>query len=152
MNTQKLVFSRLFDKGGYNKTELSLKKKVSLALIDEIKNLNNEMDSLQYIGSYSEFQNAYKDLAVALNDAKENADILKNSFVDSFGNTDWQSMVEKAEDVLDRYKNAANELGIDLGEDAELLDKYLDDWYSVADIYNELPDAESLIASVSSIN
>ena len=152
MNTQKLVFSRLFDKGGYNKTELSLKKKVSLALIDEIKNLNNEMDSLQYIGSYSEFQNAYKDLAVALNDAKENADILKNSFVDSFGNTDWQSMVEKAEDVLDRYKNAANELGIDLGEDAELLDKYLDDWYSVADIYNELDDAESLIASASSIN
>ena len=152
MNTQKLVFSRLFDKGGYNKTELSLKKKVSLALIDEIKNLNNEMDSLQYIGSYSEFQNAYKDLAVALNDAKENADILKNSFVDSFGNTDWQSMVEKAEDVLDRYKNAANELGIDLGEDAELLDKYLDDWYSVADIYNELDDAEFLIASASSIN
>lgn len=152
MNTQKLVFSRLFDKGGYNKTELSLKKKVSLALIDEIKNLNNEMDSLQYIGSYSEFQNAYKDLAVALNDAKENADILKNSFVDSFGNTDWQSMVEKAEDVLDRYKNAANELGIDLGEDAELLEKYLDDWYSVADIYNELDDAEFLIASASSIN
>lgn len=152
MNTQKLVFSRLFDKKGYNKTELALKKKVSLALIDEIKNFNNEMDSLQYIGSYSEFQNAYKDLAVALNDAKENADILKNSFVDSFGNTDWQSMVEKAEDVLDRYKNAANELGIDLGEDAELLEKYLDDWYSVADIYNELDDAEFLIASASSIN
>ena len=152
MNTQKLVFSRLFDKGGYNRTELSLKKKVSLALIDEIKNLNDEMDSLQYIGSYSEFQNAYKDLEVALNDAKENADILKNSFVDSFGNTDWQSMVEKAEDVLERYKNAANELGIDLGDDAELLEKYLNDWYSVADIYNELPDAESLIASVSSIN
>jgi len=152
MNTQKLVFSRLFDKGGYNRTELSLKKKVSLALIDEIKNLNDEMDSLQYIGSYSEFQNAYKDLEVALNDAKENADILKYSFVDSFGNTDWQSMVEKAEDVLERYKNAANELGIDLGDDAELLEKYLNDWYSVADIYNELPDAESLIASVSSIN
>ena len=152
MNTQKLVFSRLFDKGSYNKTKLSLKKKVSLALIDEIKNLNDEMDSLQYIGSYSEFQNAYKDLEVALNDAKENADILKYSFVDSFGNTDWQSMVEKAEDVLERYKNAANELGIDLGDDAELLEKYLNDWYSVADIYNELPDAESLIASVSSIN
>ena len=152
MNTQKLVFSRLFGKGSYNKTKLSLKKKVSLALIDEIKNLNDEMDSLQYIGSYSEFQNAYKDLEVALNDAKENADILKNSFVDSFGNTDWQSMVEKAEDVLERYKNAANELGIDLGDDAELLEKYLNDWYSVADIYNELPDAESLIASVSSIN
>ena len=152
MNTQKLVFSRLFDKGGYNRTELSLKKKVSLALIDEIKNLNNEMDSLQYIGSYSEFQNAYKDLEVALNDAKENADILKYSFVDSFGNTDWQSIVEKAEDVLERYKNAANELGIDLGEDAELLEKYLDDWYSVADIYNELDDAEFLIALTSSIN
>ena len=152
MNTQKLVFSRLFDKGGYNRTELALKKKVSLALIDEIKDLNDEMDSLQYIGSYSEFQNAYKDLEVALNDARENADILKYSFVDSFGNTDWQSIVEKAEDVLERYKNAANELGIDLGDDAELLEKYLNDWYSVADIYNELPDAESLISSASSID
>ena len=151
MNTQKLVFSRLFDKGGYNKTELALKKKVSLALIDEIRNFNDEMDSLQYMGSFSEFQTAYKDLEVALNDAKQNAEILQ-SFVDSFGNTDWQSMVEKAEDVLDRYKNAANELGIDLGDDAELLEKYIDDWYSVADIYNELPDAEFLIASASSIN
>ena len=36
MNTQKLVFSRLFDKGGYNKTELALKKKVNLALVDEL--------------------------------------------------------------------------------------------------------------------
>jgi len=151
MNTQKLVFSRLFDKGGYNKTELALKKKVSLALIDEIRNFNDEMDSLQYMGSFSEFQTAYKDLEVALNDAKQNAEILQ-SFVESFGNTDWQSMVEKAEDVLDRYKNAANELGIDLGDDAELLEKYIDDWYSVADIYNELPDAESLISSASSID
>jgi hypothetical protein len=111
MNTQKLVFSRLFDKGGYNKTELSLKKKVSLALVDKLITEFGGLEDAYSAASYLAYE--YGDELMDKISEYRNEIGQIDDYVVNGSATMLSEQAERMQSLINDLENKAGELGLD---------------------------------------
>jgi hypothetical protein len=111
MNTQKLVFSRLFDKGGYNKTELALKKKVNLALVDELITEFGGLEDAYSSASYLAYE--YGDELMDKISEYRNEIGQIDDYVVNGSATMLSEQAERMQSLINDLENKAGELGLD---------------------------------------
>lgn len=112
MNTQKVVFNILFKK---DKIELS-SEKVELALIDDVKSISKEFDSI-----FAKMDKAGGELGTLLSSA-----IKKQRELESL-NDENQSLVKEAISLIQNVEKISKELGTGTPKEVEyLIKKYKD--------------------------
>ena len=127
-------------------------QKTKLSLIDDIREYKNQLDFLAFGIGKSEVKKLQDEIVSLLSDAKSKAEAL-DAEIEIYRNTDWQSVINEAEDALDTYKNAAEELGVELDSDAQTLDELIGDWYDNGkEIYDDEPDTTYYIEQANKID
>ena len=138
MNTQKLVFSRLFDKGGYNKTELALKKKVNLALVDKLITEFGGLEDAYSAASYLAYE--YGDeLMDKISEYRKEIGQIDDYVVN--GSAKYLSeQAERMQSLINDLENKAGELGLD---PSDIFDDYQEVKDYLSNAQTVYKDAES---------
>lgn len=144
MTTKNTVFSRLFDEKLHKKLLKSEAKKVDLSLRDDVVTSVDALEEIENFALPTNFEGAINELSDAYDKVFQLSSELEE-YVDQFRGQDYISLVAKAEDSLNAYRNGLDELGLPLTEDAIYLEQLLNKWEDYKDIFNTLPLAEELI-------
>jgi hypothetical protein len=150
MTTKNTVFSRLFDEKLHKRLLKSEAKKVDLSLREDVGTSVEALEEIENFAEPTNFEGAINELSDAFDRVFELTNELE-SYVDQFRGQDYPSVVSKAEDSLNAYRNGLDELGLPLTDDAIYLEELLTKWEDYRDIYNTLPLAEELINKAKSL-
>lgn len=122
--------------------KLSKQREVKLALMDDLKEHTNQLEELEYAERFDVIDGIYTKLEDAISEVRRLAQELE-PMVEMFGERDYDTMVDQAENDIFKYENAIEELGLPMDEEVQylkdtIIGKY---WYGDAErVFTEEPN------------